>query len=84
LAPEEHVKRRSKRGSTRSRDNGAFDAGESNGADGIDKGDAVERARWWVIRVNPNAPPCDPPPLLYSCHRYPRTQWASSATQAVG
>jgi hypothetical protein len=62
LAPEEHVKRRSKRGSTRSRDNGAFDAGESNGADGIDKGAAVERARWWVIRVNPNAPPCDPPP----------------------
>jgi hypothetical protein len=42
-APEEHIKRRSKRGSIRSRDGGAIDVGESSRADGIGEGATVER-----------------------------------------
>jgi hypothetical protein len=38
----EHIKRRSKRGSIRSRDGGAIDVGESSRADGIGEGATVE------------------------------------------
>jgi hypothetical protein len=41
-APEEHIKRRSQMGSTRSSDVGAIDAGESSIADGIGNGAMVE------------------------------------------
>jgi hypothetical protein len=56
-------RRRSKRGSSRFRDNGVFYTGEGSGADGVNEGAVVE-AKWWVNRVNPNITACLLP--LYS------------------
>jgi hypothetical protein len=58
LAPEEHNKRRSKRESTRSSDDGAMSTGKQR-SKWIDEEDC-SGARWWADRINPIAPPSKP------------------------
>jgi hypothetical protein len=53
-APKEQIQWRSKRESTRPRDDRAFNTVGANRANGIGEGATVE-AKWWANRVNPNA-----------------------------